>query len=190
MLMQSIAEMARKPNRLGSEGTCELGKSARRDGFHQTGGSPKQPHRIQRGGLATAVDFGSAGEFTFDEPAAHGGSGLGPTPLQGVLAALCACESVTFGRTAAERNFSYTGIDFKAAFTIDIRGRSGMRGVVPHFQSVKVEAHVATNETRERLHEVVEETEARCPVFNLITDANVRIDMAWLRVPARWIEMV
>lgn len=143
-----------------------------------------------RGGLATAVDFGSAGEFTFDEPAAHGGSGLGPTPLQGVLAALCACESVTFGRTAAERNFSYTGIDFKAAFTIDIRGRSGMRGVVPHFQSVKVEAHVATNETRERLHEVVEETEARCPVFNLITDANVRIDMAWLRVPARWIEMV
>ena len=134
-----------------------------------------------RGGLATAVDFGGDHSFTFDEPVAHGGTGMGPTPLQGVLGALCACEAVTFGRTAAEMEFGYSGIEFSAAFTIDIRGRSGMRGVAPHFRTVKVEARVATSESAERLQEVVEETEARCPVFNLVKDASVSIEMAWLR---------
>ena len=77
--------------------------------------------------------------------------------------------------------FAYDGIQFDAAFTIDIRGRQGMRGVVPHFQSVKVEARVTTNETEARLAEVVEETEARCPVYNLVKDAGVRVEMVWIR---------
>ena len=77
--------------------------------------------------------------------------------------------------------FDYKGIEYEAAFTIDIRGRLGVRGVAPHFQTVKVEARVSTEESEERLSEVVEETEARCPVFNLIKDAGVRINMVWIR---------
>ena len=129
---------------------------------------------------ATTVDFGEFGSYTFDEPIAHGGTGLGPSPLQGVLAALCACESVTFNRTAAEMGFSYSKISFDAGYSIDIRGRQGARDVVPHFQSVKVEARVFTDETSERLSAVVEETEVRCPVLNLIKDANVRVEMVWI----------
>lgn len=133
------------------------------------------------GSLATRVDFRDYGQLTFDEPSAHGGSDLGPSPLSGVLGALCGCEAVTFGRTAREMDFIYAGIDFDAAFTIDIRGRNGVRGVVPHFQTVKVEARVHTQESEERLRDVVEETEARCPVFNLISDAGVRLEMLWIR---------
>ncbi len=133
------------------------------------------------GSLATVVHFGEQGSFIFDEPAAHGGGDQGPTPLTGVLAALCACESVTFSRTAKEMDFNYRGIEYEAAFTIDIRGRLGVRGVVPHFQTVKVEARVSTEESEGRLNEVVEETEARCPVFNLIKDAGVRINIVWIR---------
>ena len=128
------------------------------------------------------MDFDENGTFTFDEPSAHGGTDLGPTPLQAVLAALCAWESVTFSRAAQEVEFAYSGIDFDAAFTIDIRGRSGVRGVVPHFQSIKVEARVATSESEARLRAVVEETEVRCPVLNLVKDAKVRIKMVWIRV--------
>ncbi len=76
--------------------------------------------------------------------------------------------------------FDYGGIEYEAAFTIDIRGRLGVKGVVPHFQTVKVEARVSTEESEERLNKVVEETEARCPVFNLIKDAGVRINMVWI----------
>ena len=135
------------------------------------------------GGLYTEIDTGEYGTLVTDEPVEHGGTGEGPSPLQTVLGALLGCESVTFSRTAAEMGFAYQGIEYDAAYTIDIRGRLGVRGVTQHFQSVKVDAIVSTDETPERLAEVVEETEARCPVFNLINDAGVRIEMRWVAKP-------
>jgi uncharacterized OsmC-like protein len=57
----------------------------------------------------------------------------------------------------------------------------GLRTVVPHFKTVRVQVHVSTDEDEERLREVVEETEARCPVFNLIKDAGVEVESVWIR---------
>jgi uncharacterized OsmC-like protein len=136
------------------------------------------------GTMKTLVDAGEHGGFVTDEPRAHGGTGEGPSPLQAVLGALCGCEGVTFNRTAEDLGFSYQGIDFEGSYTIDIRGRMGDRSVRRHFQTVKVEARVRTPESEERLREVVEETEARCPVFNLISDAGVRVEMLWIREPS------
>jgi uncharacterized OsmC-like protein len=133
------------------------------------------------GTMKTIVDADEYGTFVTDEPSAHGGTGKGPSPLQTVLGALCGCEGVTFNRTAADLGFSYMGIDFAGSYTIDIRGRMGDRRVRPHFQTVKVEARVRTHESEERLRAVIEETEARCPVFNLISDAGVRVEMLWIR---------
>lgn len=133
------------------------------------------------GTMMTDIDFGEYGVFVTDEPIDHGGSGEGPSPLQTVLGALCGCESVTFHRTAAEFGFDYQNIEFEAAFTIDIRGRLGQRGVRQHFQTVRLQAVVTTSESVERLNEVVTETEARCPVFNLINDAGVNLDVSWIR---------
>ena len=131
--------------------------------------------------MMTRIDFGEYGEFATDEPVAHGGSGEGPSPLQTVLGALCGCEAVTFRRTADDMGFDYSSISFEAEFTIDIRGRMGAAEVRPHFQTIRVQAVVDTPETAERLAEVAEETERRCPVFNLVTDAGVRTEMVWLR---------
>jgi uncharacterized OsmC-like protein len=88
-----------------------------------------------------------------------------------------------FHRTAEERGFSYRGIAFEAEYRIDIRGRMGHRGVRQHFQIVRVEAVVETNESEEAFASMVEETERRCPVFNLIRDAGVRLEVRWLRRP-------
>ncbi len=131
--------------------------------------------------MMTIIDFGEHGHVVTDEPLAHGGSGEGPSPLQTVLAALCGCEGVTFRRTASEMGFEYDSITFEAEYTIDIRGRMGKRDVRPHFQTIRVEAKVATDEPEERLAEVVEETERRCPVFNLVSDAGVDLVVRWVR---------
>lgn len=136
------------------------------------------------GGMKAVIDAGELGTFVTDEPIAHGGSGEGPSPLQTVLGALCGCESVTFHRTAEELGFAYEGIDFEADFTVDIRGRMGVAEIRPHFQTVRVQATVHTDESQERLTEVVEETERRCPVYNLISDAGVKAEMLWLRQPS------
>ena len=131
--------------------------------------------------MKTRVDCNEFGELVFDEPVAHGGTGEGPSPLQGVLGALCGCASVTFNRTAKEKNFSYFGLNFSAEYTIDIRGRLGIRGVVPHFKTVKVDIGVKTEENIAFLEEVVNETEARCPVYNLLRDANVAVKCNWVK---------
>jgi uncharacterized OsmC-like protein len=131
--------------------------------------------------MRTVVDCGEAGRLVLDEPVPHGGTGDGPTPLQAVLGALCGCEAVTFRRTATERGLSYSALDFEAAFTIDIRGRQGDRSVRPHFQTVRVRAVVSTAEPLDRLSAVIEETEARCPVLNLLLDAKVNLHIEWLR---------
>mgnify|MGYP002640012307 CR=1 FL=1 len=129
--------------------------------------------------MRTVLDYAEAGVQVTDEPAAAGGGGSGPTPLQSVLGALCGCEAVTFRRTASEFEFPYERIDFEAASTIDIRGRSGDRSIRPHFQTVKLHARVLTSSTQDKLDELVEEVEARCPVMNLMKDAGVRLDIRW-----------
>jgi uncharacterized OsmC-like protein len=131
--------------------------------------------------MRTVVDFGEAGRLTLDEPVPHGGTGQGPSPLQAVLGALCGCEAVTFQRTAAELGLRYDSLDFEAAFTIDIRGRQGDRSVRPHFQTVRVRAVVATTEPVAALAAVIGETEARCPVLNLLLDAKVDLRIEWVR---------
>jgi uncharacterized OsmC-like protein len=55
----------------------------------------------------------------------------------------------------------------------------GDRAVRPHFQTVKLLITVMTNETEEALAAVIEETEARCPVMNLLIDAGVKVDVKW-----------
>jgi uncharacterized OsmC-like protein len=131
--------------------------------------------------MRTVVDSGPFGRIVLDEPVPHGGTGEGPSPLQAVLGALCGCEAVTFRRTADDLGFEYDSLDFEAEFSIDIRGRQGDRSVRPHFRTVRVRAVVATTESEHRLREVVEETEARCPVFNLLRDAGVDLAMEWIR---------
>jgi len=131
--------------------------------------------------MRTVVDCGESGRLVLDEPAPHGGTGDGPTPLQAVLGALCGCEAVTFRRTATELGLTYSALDFEAAFTIDIRGRQGNRSVRPHFQTVRVRAVVSTAEPLEKLAAVIEETEARCPVLNLLLDAKVNLRIEWHR---------
>lgn len=134
--------------------------------------------------MKTVIDYGEFGIGVTDEPAAHGGESAGPSPLQAVLGALCGCEAVTFRRTATEMNFVYDRLEFEAAFTIDIRGRMGDRAVRPHFQTVKVLISVVTSSSEEDLAAVIEETEARCPVMNLLIDAGVSVDVKWQRIAA------
>ena len=140
--------------------------------------------------MRTVADFGEFGQVTLDEPVPHGGTGRGPSPLQAVLGALCGCEAVTFHRTAAELGLCYESLDFEAAFTIDIRGRQGDRSVRPHFQTVRVRAVVATAEPMDALAAVIEETEARCPVMNLLLDGKVDLRVEWVRDSGGTLETV
>jgi uncharacterized OsmC-like protein len=134
-------------------------------------------------GVRTVVTTNQGLGLVTDEPVARGGTGTAPTPLETVIGALCGCSAVTFERAAKELAFSYEGIEFDAAFTLDRRGLLGEATVRPHFQTVDVEARVRTAESHQRLATVVEVTESRCPVRNLLVDAGVALAIDWVPVP-------
>jgi uncharacterized OsmC-like protein len=48
---------------------------------------------------------------------------------------------------------------------------------------VKLAIKVTTSESPEALEKVIEETEARCPVMNLLQDANVNLAVKWQHIP-------
>lgn len=134
-------------------------------------------------GVRTVVSTRGGLSLATDEPVSRGGRGSAPTPLETVVGALCGCSAVTFERAAGEVSFDYAGIDFDAAYTLDRRGLLGEADVRPHFQTVEVEARVRTAEPPGRLQAVVEVTERRCPVRNLLVGAGVALSIKWTTVP-------
>ena len=78
--------------------------------------------------------------------------------------------------------FQYEQIEVEASYTLDIRGRSGVPGVRPHFQSVTGVIRVTTSEPEGRFRQLAEKVDTRCPMYNLIKAAGVDIRMQWEKV--------
>ncbi|MCT8139311.1 OsmC family protein [Anaerobacillus sp. CMMVII] len=118
-------------------------------------------------------------EFIIDEGKQMGGQDLGPNPLQSVLGALAACENVTARVVAREMNFDLQDLSFKIKGQFDPRGFMGDPSVRPYFETITVEATVTTGETEERIKELQEKVESRCPVYTMLKAANVQLEDQW-----------
>ncbi|TMW71396.1 OsmC family protein [Alteribacter natronophilus] len=117
--------------------------------------------------------------FTIDEGTRMGGKDSGPNPLQSVLGALAACENVTARMAAKEMDFSFESMDFQIQGEFDPRGFMGEPGVRPYFETVTIEATVKTDESEDRLNELKEKVEARCPVYTMMKEAGVTMNDTW-----------
>ncbi|KUP04141.1 osmotically inducible protein C [Bacillus coahuilensis m2-6] len=120
-------------------------------------------------------------EFFIDEGKQMGGQDKGPNPLQAVLGALAACENVTANMVAREMKFNLEGITFEIKGTFDPRGFMGDPSVRPYFETVTVEAKVQTDETEERIKELQEKVESRCPVYTMMKAANIEMNDTWTK---------
>jgi uncharacterized OsmC-like protein len=110
------------------------------------------------------------------------GTNIAPSPLETVLCALTGCEGVIINRCAKAMNFKYDGVDFECDGWVDARGSRGVRGVRPHFQKVSFKVLLKTAEPDERIEKLRKNVEMRCPVMNLLADADVELDVTWVRV--------
>ena len=112
------------------------------------------------------------------------GTNIGPSPLETVLCALVGCEGVIINRCAKAMNFRYSGVEFECDGWVDARGSRGVAGVRPHFQRVALTIVLSTNEPAERVAKLRKNVEMRCPVMNLLKDADVTLEVAWETRPA------
>lgn len=135
------------------------------------------------GGTRSVIEPGHSGKFVIDKEVTQGGSGDGPSPLQAVVAALCACEAIIFERFAKKLEFGYEGIRFEASYTNESTRRDMDRVEHVRFQTIRMKATVRTDGSERQLRKIVDETERSCPVFNLVRDAGVNLVMIWLLGP-------
>ncbi len=117
--------------------------------------------------------------ITIDEPATMGGTDKGADPLSTLLFALAGCENVIANFVAKELEFDLQGITFKVNGELDTRGLMGDPNVRPYFEKVTIHADVETSESQERIEQLKEITDQRCPVFTTLKAAGVELETNW-----------
>src|ERR687898_2889523 len=98
---------------------------------------------------ACAVHVRGFPPLVSDEPPSRGGQDRGQSPLELLLASLCACTNVTTGRMADKLRFEYSRLEMHAAGELDTRGRRGLADVPGHHQGVRVHGTNTTHEPKE-----------------------------------------
>ncbi|PSL44406.1 putative OsmC-like protein [Salsuginibacillus halophilus] len=128
--------------------------------------------------MQTTVTTGNH-QVTIDEPPNMGGEDTGPDPLGNLLASLAGCENVIANMVAKEIDFELNGITFDVTAELDPRGLMGQADVRPYFQKAHVHAKVHTSEPQERIDELQQKTDARCPVYTTLEAAGVELTHTW-----------
>lgn len=125
----------------------------------------------------------SVKEFTFpiDQSIKAGGTNEAPTPMDYVLGSFNGCVLIIIERVAKELDFSFRNLKAHSIGIVDRRGVLGAEGVSPHFQKVENTIWFETEESEERIEQLKEIVEKRCPVYNLFKDAGVEIELNWIR---------
>lgn len=132
------------------------------------------------GGVQTEIHIREFDSFLIDEPANLGGVDEGPNPVEFVLAGLNGCVSVMVSMIAKEMDLTYSAVDLDTKGTLDVRGLMGMNGVTPNFQTVTLNVTITTDESQERIDELKEKVESRCPVMAMIKGSGVTVDGDWV----------
>lgn len=117
-----------------------------------------------------------------DEPPGRGGENRGPSPLELVLCALCACTNVSTTRMAAKLRFEYSRLESTAEGELDTRGRKGIAIVPVHYRAVRLRVRIATAESEARLGRLADLVGRYCPVDSLIRSAVADYAVTWERI--------
>ena len=119
-------------------------------------------------GTATQVNV-RAGDhaFTIDEPDGLGGTDLGANPVEHLLAALGACQVISYQVWAEKLGVRLDAVDISLTGDLDLRGFFGAQdGVRPGFHAITVDVQLTGPESTERYDELVREVDLHCPVLD------------------------
>lgn len=134
------------------------------------------------GPMATALHLRDFPPLVSDEPPSRGGEDRGPTPLELLLASLCACTTVSTGRMAAKLRFEYSDLTTSADGELDTRGRKGTADVPVHYRAVRLRVRIATEESDVRIARLADLVGRYCPVDSLMRAAVPDYEVTWERL--------
>jgi uncharacterized OsmC-like protein len=118
--------------------------------------------------------------LVLDEPAETGGSDRGPSPAELVLAALGACQEITYRLYADTLGIPLRGVSVRLEGRIDDRGFFAVKdGVRPGFRDVRATVTLDSPASAEDLERLKATVDRHCPVLDIlrnVTPVQVAID--------------
>lgn len=116
-------------------------------------------------GTGLQVKAGCRGfEIVFDEPEEAGGANTGMNPVEGLLGALGACQSIATMIFAHAQGIALDGVSIEVEGDIDPDGFMGVNPKVRNgLQEVRTKVHVKCDDA-EAARGLAELAEERCPV--------------------------
>lgn len=117
------------------------------------------------------VDVGLDGQsVTFDQ-AAPLGDGVGPTPGEGLLAALGACQAQVYRFWSEKLGIGFDALRVEVRGDIDVRRLFGADEVVrPGFSKIEIDVHVSGSESAARYEELRRAVVEHCPMLDVVAN--------------------
>ncbi|OXS60284.1 peroxiredoxin [Cohnella sp. CIP 111063] len=123
-------------------------------------------------------------ELTIDEPKSLGGTDTGMNPVEAVLGALGACQSIV-ARVYAKK-FDVRLDDFRVEVEgdLDLDGFFKKSDVRPGYSDIRYTFYIKTDAPQERVEQFVKFLEETCPVGDTIANAvNLKLSNIVIEAP-------
>ncbi len=116
--------------------------------------------------------------INMDEPTSLGGEDSAPNPVEVVLASLIGCLGIVISIVAKEKSIPLNNVEIYAEGDLNPEGFKGNPEVRAGCQEVRVRVKIDSPVERERLQELLQLVERRCPVSDIIRNpVNLSINL-------------
>lgn len=109
-------------------------------------------------------------KILMDEPQDLGGTDKGMNPVEALLCALGACQSIVAAAFADAYNFSYEELYVELEGDLDPDGFMGLADVRSGFQEIRFVMHFKTTESQEKAEAFATFIEKTCPVGDCLAN--------------------
>jgi len=111
--------------------------------------------------------------FDIDHPKVLVGSDQGPTPVEYLLHALAGCLTAGLVNVAAARGIALSEVTSTVEGDIDLNGILGLDPAVRNgYQQIRVTFDIKGDAPAEKLRQIVQQSQARSAVFDVITNGS------------------
>lgn len=119
--------------------------------------------------------------LTIDEPTERGGTNLGPTPTEVVVASLVGCTNVIAHKCAEKLDIDIGHLQIDAVYSFDRRGVMLAEQVDVPFPKIVLNIKSDGSATDGELQSVATEVNKFCPVAKVFRQAGTEIEENWSR---------
>ena len=118
-------------------------------------------------------------ESVIDEPTVRGGTNLGLTPTETLMASLIGCTNVISHRIAERINVKINKMDINVEATFNKDGVSLAKEVEIPFPEINLYIKIDTNASKEQLETIKRELKMYCPISKVIANSGSKINDIW-----------